>query len=114
MMQLPQAKDGPTINADLEQARQAFVVGVEHFEAGRLPQARQCFEASLALAPGRASVLLNLGITHFRLGQWNEAIDWLQRAANADPAKPDAHAFLGLAQEATAQWPAAVMNPLGR
>ncbi len=96
------------MDAALEQARVDFFQGIEHFEAGRFAQARQCFEASLALAPGRASVLLNLGITHFRLGQWQEAIPLLQQAAAADPGQPDAWAFLGLTHEALAQWQPAV------
>ena len=96
------------MDAALEQARVDFFQGIEHFEAGRFAQARQCFESSLALAPGRASVLLNLGITHFRLGQWQEAIPLLQQAAAADPGQPDAWAFLGLTHEALAQWQPAV------
>ena len=96
------------MDAGLEQARQEFFQGIEHFEAGRFVQARQCFEASLALAPGRASVLLNLGITYFRLGKWREAVPLLQQAAAADPGQVDACAFLGLAHEALAQWQAAV------
>ena len=82
------------MDAELEQARRDFFQGNEHFEAGRFAQARLCFEASLAKAPGRASVLLNLGITHFRLRQWREAISLLQQATAADPDQADAWAFL--------------------
>ena len=96
------------MNAELEQARRHFFEGVEHFEAGRFAQARSCFEAALALAPGRASVLANLGITHFRMGQWPEAVPLLQQAAAADPGQSDAWIYLGLAHEALAQWQAAV------
>jgi predicted TPR repeat methyltransferase len=96
------------MDAELEPARQEFFQGIEHFAAGRFAQARLCFEASLALAPGRASVLLNLGITHFRLRQWREAIPLLQQAAAADPGQADAWAFLGLTHEALEQWQAAV------
>ncbi len=96
------------MDADLEQARQNFFQGIEHFEAGRFAPARLCFEASLALAPGRASVLLNLGITLFRLGQWHEAVPVLQQAAAADPGQADVWTFLGLTHEALAQWQAAV------
>jgi len=96
------------MDADLEQARQEFFQGIGHFEAGRFAQARQCFEASLALAPGRASVLLNLGITYFHLGQWHEAIPLLRQAAASESCRGDACAFLGLTYEALAQWQAAV------
>ena len=44
-----------------EQARAHFVAGNAHFEAGSLEAARTSFEAALALAPGRTSVLANLG-----------------------------------------------------
>lgn len=91
-----------------EQARRHFVGGIEHFEAGRLDQAQECFEAALTLAPGRPSVLLNLGITRFRLGQWREAISLLQQAEAAEPGQADAWACLGLAHEALAHWQAAV------
>jgi predicted TPR repeat methyltransferase len=96
------------MDAELEQARKDFFQGIEHFEAGYFAQARQCFEASLALAPGRTSVMLNLGITHFRLGQWDEAIPLLQQAAAAEPGQADAWIFLGLANEALSQWQPAV------
>nr|MDP2191602.1 tetratricopeptide repeat protein [Rhodoferax sp.] len=91
-----------------EQARQHFVEGIEHFEVGRLDQAQKFFEAALALAPGRPSVLLNLGITRFRLGQWREAIPLLQQVGAAEPDQADAWACLGLAHEALAQWQAAI------
>jgi len=101
------------MDAELEQARLHFLQGNEHFEAGRYAQARSCFEAALVLAPGRASVLANLGVTHFRLGQWHEAIPLLQQTTAADPNQSDAWVCLGLAHVALAQWQAAV-DPLAR
>jgi predicted TPR repeat methyltransferase len=101
------------MDAELEQARLHFLQGNEHFEAGRYGEARSCFEAALVLAPGRASVLANLGTTHFRLGQWREAIPPLQQTTAADPNQPDAWACLGLAHVALAQWQAAAI-PLAR
>ncbi|MDI6746034.1 MAG: tetratricopeptide repeat protein [Rhodocyclaceae bacterium] len=92
----------------LEQAREHFLQGIRHFEAHCFAEARACFEASLALAPGRVSVLANLGITHFRLGHWADAIELLQQVTVADPDSSDAWTYLGLAHEATAQWSAAV------
>jgi predicted TPR repeat methyltransferase len=96
------------MDAELEQARRHFVEGIAHFEAERFDQARTSFEAALALAPGRASVLANLGITHVRMEHWREAIPLLQQAAAADPSQSDAWIYLGLAHEALAQWQAAV------
>lgn len=88
----------------LEQARQHFLEGVEHFEAGRLEPALACFEASLVRAPGRPSVLRNLGITLFRLKRWQAAIPALRQATAGDPAQTDAWFALGLCHQALSQW----------
>lgn len=96
------------METDLELARKHFFTGIEHFKAGRLAEAHLSFEASLALSPGRPSVLVNLGITLYRLGQWQEAIAPLEQAAGAEPGQADAWAFLGLARQALAQWPQAI------
>lgn len=92
----------------LDAARSLFSEGVQHFESGRLDQARSAFEASLACAPGRPSILGNLGITLFHLGRVDEAVPLLEQATSADPAYGDAWTCLALAHEARAQWGAAV------
>lgn len=96
------------MDSTLEDARQLFFQGIEHFEAGRFEPARQAFEGSLALAPGRASVLANLGITLFHLGQLAEATPLLREALSANPQHSEAWTALGLALEAQGQWQAAV------
>ena len=83
------------MNDPLHQAREHFRAGVEHFEAGRLGEALGHFEAALAFAPQRASVLANLGITLAALGRWVDAIGPLQRATAADPQHSDAWLALG-------------------
>jgi predicted TPR repeat methyltransferase len=92
----------------LEEARKFFLQGIEYFEGGRFEQARAAFEDSLALAPGRPSVLGNLGITLFHLGHWQKAVRLLREATSADPAYADAWTCLALAHEAMAQWQQAV------
>lgn len=91
----------------LDKARANFLSGVAHFEAGRLADARACFETALAVAPGRPSVLLNLGLTLFRLGDWREAARILHAAAAVNPEHPDVWISLGLARAALADWAAA-------
>lgn len=91
-----------------EQSREIFFQGIGHFEAGRLAQARECFERCLALTPERPSVLGNLGITLFRLGLTREAVPHLQRATAGDPEFTEAWVCLGLAHEAHADWQAAI------
>lgn len=88
----------------LEQARQHFLEGIGHFEAGRLEEARRCFSASLVLAPERTSVLGNLGITLYHLKKWDEAVVPLRQATAADPNYAEAWISLGLCHEALGQW----------
>lgn len=95
------------MQAPLEQARASFLQGVAHFEAGLHLQARACFEASLALAPGRPSVLANLGICLFTLGEWQPGVDVLEQATAADASNADAWISLGLCHEHLARWQAA-------
>lgn len=87
-----------------ERAKALFFSGNSHFEAGRLEAARCDYEAALALVPGRASVLGNLGVTLCRLGQWDAAITTLDAALLADPTHRDAWAALGLCREALGDW----------
>ncbi|HRE17476.1 MAG TPA: tetratricopeptide repeat protein [Rhodocyclaceae bacterium] len=91
----------------LEDARQLFLQGIEHFEAGRFEPARTAFAESLALAPGRPSVLANLGITLFHLGRLAEATPLLREAVSANTQHGEAWTALGLSLEAQGQWQAA-------
>lgn len=93
-----------TMETQFEQARQRFLEGIAHFEGGRLEAARASFEAALALAPGRPSVLANLGITLFHMKHWHEAIPHLRQALAAEPDQPEAWFALGLSHQALAQW----------
>ncbi len=90
--------------ARLERSRALFFEGIGHFEAGRLEPARECFEQALALAPGRPSLLGNLGITLFHLRRWEEAVPLLRQALAAEPSSADAWTCLGLASEALGRW----------
>lgn len=87
-----------------ERARAHFFEGNDHFEAGRLAQARASYRQALELVPGRPSVLANLGVTECRLHQWTDAIAHLDQATGADPDHRDAWVALGLSHEALGQW----------
>jgi predicted TPR repeat methyltransferase len=78
------------VTETFEQARKLFTDGVAHFEAGRLQQAEQCFEASLQHLPGRASTRINLAATRLRLGRPAEALAELQAVLAAEPQHLDA------------------------
>ncbi|MBC5783994.1 tetratricopeptide repeat protein [Ramlibacter sp. USB13] len=84
----------------LEQARTFFLEGVAHYEAGRLEQAERQFAAALSLAPGRPSVLTNLGAVRLRLQRAAEALPVLEEALAQEPDNPEAlaHAATALAE----------------
>lgn len=84
--------DGP-----FEQARALFLEGVGHYEAGRWLQAEQSFAASLALVPGRPSVLTNLGAVRLKLGRPDEALTLLQEAVALEPDNAEALGHCGTA-----------------
>lgn len=92
------------MNDSLVQSRTLFFQGIEQFENGQYIEARQAFEDALALAPGRPSILANLGITLFRLKHFGEAISVLKQADSVDPDKPDVLINLGLSHEACGNW----------
>lgn len=63
--------------------------GVAHFESGiGLKKARDRFAAALRLKPGSAIELYNLGTTHRKLGDLDQALKLLGRAAQADASLP--------------------------
>ena len=88
----------------LAQARDLFLQGNEHAQSGRLAQAEQAYRQALALAPGRPSILANLGITLWHQDRQAEALGPLQQTLQADPEQPEAWLALGLSAEALGQW----------
>jgi predicted TPR repeat methyltransferase len=80
-----------------EQARTLFLEGVAHYEAGRLEAAERDFAAALALAPGRPSVLTNLGAVRLKLGRAGEALAVLQEAVGREPDNAEALGHCGTA-----------------
>lgn len=80
----------PVHDPTFAQARDFFLQGLAHYEAGRFAQAEQQFAASLALVPGRVSTLLNLGATRLKLGRAEEAIALLDEALAREPGSADA------------------------
>ena len=91
------------MHSDFDQARQLFQAGIAHFEAGRLEQAEAKFLASLALMPGRVSILTNLAATRLRLGRPADALPSLEQALTQAPDDAQARLQLGIALSALAQ-----------
>ncbi len=104
----PSAILGGMSTNPLEQARQHFMDGVAHHEQGRHAQAEQSFLAALALAPGRPSVLANLGLARLALGRPAEAMADFRQSLAADAAQPDLWAALAQLQADQKDWRAAL------
>lgn len=88
----------------LNQARQAFLDGIEQFERDQFEAALILFEQALQLAPGRPSVLMNLGVTCVELGRFERANDYLGQALAADATLTDAWMAWGLTHMALGDW----------
>jgi predicted TPR repeat methyltransferase len=88
------------MTSPFEQARQFFLDGLAHYQAGRLEQAERQFAAALSLAPGRPSVLTNLGAVRLKLGRAEEALVLLEEALAQEPGNVEAlgHAATALAE----------------
>ncbi|GAB2603029.1 hypothetical protein GCM10027034_40090 [Ramlibacter solisilvae] len=101
MPELSQAPAGPydsaAMDSNFEQAKNFFLQGVQHFEAGRFEQAQLQFVASLSLVPGRPSTLMNLGATRIRLGRFEDAAEVLEEVVRAEPADAEALGHLATA-----------------
>lgn len=69
-------------------------MGVLFKELVRLPEAIQCFEKSLKLAPGLAEACYNLGLTQYEVGQIENAEQNLLRAIELKPDFAAAHSTL--------------------
>lgn len=88
------------MNTTFEQARDFFLSGLAHYEAGRMDAADRDFSASLSLVPGRPSTLTNLGATRLQRGRPEEALVLLEEALAQEPDNPEAlgHAATALAE----------------
>lgn len=85
------------------QARQFFLDGIAHFEAGEFAAAEAAFVASLALLPGRVSTLMNLGATRIKLGRPEAALAPLDEALAQDPNSAECWLHRGVALGALAR-----------
>jgi predicted TPR repeat methyltransferase len=85
------------MSGNFEQAKEFFVQGLAHYTAGRYLPAETNFAAALALAPGRPSVLTNLGATRLKLGKFQEAADLLGEALEKEPGNVEALGHLATA-----------------
>lgn len=83
--------------------------GVEQFESRDFEAAAALFERALQLAPGRPSVLMNLGASCVQLGRFEQADACLRQALAADHTQADAWVAWGVTQMALGDWAQALI-----
>lgn len=79
------------MSTTFEQAKAFFLQGLDHYQGGRFAQAERDFAASLALVPGRASTLTNLGAARLKLGKFADAVSLFDEALAQEPDNVEAH-----------------------
>jgi protein O-mannosyl-transferase len=87
-----------------------YNLGLAFGEIGKYDEAVAHFEKALEFDPNFGLALLNMGSTRRRQGRMVEALDFDQRAVQALPKLPQAHAELGLAFAAEKKTEAAAME----
>jgi tetratricopeptide (TPR) repeat protein len=70
---------------------------VWYYQLGYLSEARNAFLSAVQIDPLNGISRYNLGCTLEELGEFEQAIEHLERAARAMPAHPDVHFNLALA-----------------
>lgn len=76
-------------------ASQALQVGIEHHQAGRLPQAEALYRQILETAPEHADALHYSGLIAFQSGASQTAIELIGRALAINPEDAFAHCNMG-------------------
>ncbi len=106
----PATDNLPMTDDDLERAKASFLQGLQSFEVGDWPTAEHHFEQALAQAPGRISVMQNLGITRVRLRRYAEAEPLLRDTLAAEPEHADVWQALAQTQLELHQFGAAATS----
>ena len=83
---------GTTLSLD-----QAFALAFEHYQAGRLDEARALYEGILELRPDHADSLHCLGALAFRQGRFEDSVRLIIEALTHNPSNVEAEANLGSA-----------------
>ncbi len=78
---------------------QAIQIGMEHFQAGRLPQAEAIFRQMLAVDDTNPMVLDLLGCIAHQAGKYKQALGFFNQALQHNPNDPYLHFNLGISLE---------------
>ncbi|HEX2568457.1 MAG TPA: tetratricopeptide repeat protein, partial [Polyangia bacterium] len=73
------------------------LLGLVHFRAGRLAEARDIYQDLVAGDPEDPGLRLNLGLVELRLGRYREAVAHLALVTEKEPRNQRARGYLGLA-----------------
>ena len=73
------------------------LLGLVHFRAGRLAEARDIYQELVAGDPEDPGLRLNLGLVELRLGRYQEAVAHLALVTEKEPRNQRARGYLGLA-----------------
>jgi tetratricopeptide (TPR) repeat protein len=79
------------------QRSESVTFGVQLFERGQLPEARQFFERFVTDHPNDSSGVFYLGRIAFEEQHYDRAIEWFQQAVQREPGNSDYHLWLGRA-----------------
>jgi tetratricopeptide (TPR) repeat protein len=82
--------------------------GMEHYKAGRWPEAIAAYEEAVTARPEFAPCWVNLAFAYNKRGKPDDAVRAAQRAVAIAPQAAAAHACLGTAQAAKGRWNEAV------
>ena len=86
------------MSADLESAGRLFSQGLEQHLAGNWNAAEALYREALTLAPGRPSLLFNLGRLSLDRKRYGDAESWLSETVRSTPSDAEAWCSLGIAQ----------------
>jgi protein O-GlcNAc transferase len=99
-----------TFPPDVERANAFRIQGNDFLEADRFAEAALCYEQAIALNPGDAAALVNLGFAQCEMGLPLQARESLQQATALDDTNQDAFHLLGMAFEQSGELAAAAQS----
>lgn len=92
-----QAAFREALDVEPDNARVLALLGLSHFRAGELGEARPIYEQLVERSPMDASLRLNLGLVYLKLNDADRAIASLEASRALDPSQGRAVNYLGLA-----------------
>ncbi|HEY9502712.1 MAG TPA: tetratricopeptide repeat protein, partial [Pyrinomonadaceae bacterium] len=91
------ASNQPVSAESVAEAKRLYKVGTQYGRAGLFKQAAEVLERVVKLNPGHPDAFFSLGHAYFDLGEWDKAVENLQRAVDQDPKDKEARERLNYA-----------------